>query len=100
MGYPHDGECDTSPGGLLEPSCPPGTDWLDCDPCSSKDDGKCDTVTDDTRLEEILGPGFPCPRGTDFIDCEKQKVAECHWDRQCESYLNEIDCERQGHRGC
>ena len=29
--------------------CPPGTDWLDCDPCTSKEDGKCDTVSENTR---------------------------------------------------
>lgn len=44
-----DGECDASPGGLLAPRCPPGTDWLDCDPCSSKEDGTCDAVTPETR---------------------------------------------------
>ena len=32
-----DGECDASHG--LFARCPRGTDWLDCDPCSSKEDG-------------------------------------------------------------
>ncbi len=81
-------------GFISSATCPPGTDWLDCDPCGSmKEDGQCDTPGGGSWFES-------CDPGTDFIDCNKQVAESCGWLPLCDTYNTELACERNEYRGC
>ena len=94
-----DGHCDTRrEGWSLTPKCEAESDWLDCDPCATKEDGVCDApglaAFDQNHFSAT------CPPGSDFVDCHPSRASECRWERRCATIESRQNCEAAAHRGC